>query len=298
MRGTEERITMPTFDTPEPITVALELRIADVRIDASDRHDTVVEVRPTDPGKRADTTAAEHTTIGFANGTVLIRSPNGWRKWAPWGDHGSIQVRIEAPAGSAMHGQAGVANLGATGHLGEVRYHAGVGDVELEHTDRAEIRCGAGGITVDAIAGRAEIKTAGSIRIGSIEGPAVIKNANGDTRIGEIAGDARLNASNGSIVVDLARSSVVAKSANGDIRIDEVTQGTVMAQTAMGAIEIGVREGVPAWLDLATRFGNVRNELENAERPSMDAEAVEVRANTSMGDVTIRRSLATGRRDP
>ena len=42
---------MPTFDTPEPITVTLELGVGDVRITASDRADTVVEVRPSDPAK-------------------------------------------------------------------------------------------------------------------------------------------------------------------------------------------------------------------------------------------------------
>lgn len=287
---------MPRFDTPDPITVALELGIANVRVDASDRDDTVVEVRPTDPAKPADVTAAERTTIGFANGTLLIKASR-WRQWAPRGGNGSIDVRIDAPARSAVNAQIGVANLSASGHLGEVRCHAGVGDVVLELADRAEIRCGAVDITVETIAGRAEIKTSGAIRIGVIEGPAVIKNANGDTRIGEIAGDARLNASNGSIVVDLARSSVVAKTANGDIRIDEVAHGSVVAQTAMGAVEIGIPHGVSAWLDLETKFGNVHNHLEDAERPAMGAEPVEVHATTSLGDVTIRRPVGTGRRE-
>jgi hypothetical protein len=289
---------MPTFSTPEPITLAMELGVADIHIDANDRGDTVVDVRPSDPQKRADVVAAEQTTTTFANGTVRIRSAKGWRRWAPWGDHGSIAVRIDAPSGSVVHGETGVANLSASGHLGEVRYRVGVGDVALEHADRAEIRCGMGAVTVEAVAGTAEVKTAGAIRIGSIEGPAVIRNANGDTRVGAVAGDARLHASNGSIVLGFAGSSVVAKSANGEIRIDEVTHGTVMAQTAMGAIEIGVREGVPAWLDLSTKFGHVRNELEDAERPPADAASVEIRAQTSTGDVTIRRPLATGRREP
>lgn len=285
---------MPTFDTSDPITVALDLGIANVRIAASDRTDTVVDVRPADPAKRADVTAAEQTAVEYANGTLLIKAPKGWRQWTPWGGNGSTDVRIELPTGSAIHGQAGVANLRATGRLGEVRYRAGVGDVLLEHADRAEIKCGAGGVAVDAIAGRAEIKTAGSIRIGSVEGPAVIKNANGETRIGEIAGDARLNASNGSIVVGLARSGVVAKTANGDVRIDEVVHGSVVAQSAMGGVEIGIPHGVSAWLDLETKLGNVRNDLEDAERPEPGAPAVEVHAHTSMGNVTIRRSLAAG----
>src|SRR5207302_6111163 len=52
------RTAMPTFATPEPISVTLELVIAHVRIVAADRPDTVVEVRPSDPAKKADVTVA------------------------------------------------------------------------------------------------------------------------------------------------------------------------------------------------------------------------------------------------
>jgi hypothetical protein len=288
---------MPTYDTPDAITVALELGVADVRLEASDRRTTVVDVRPTDAANPADVKEAERTTIGFANGTLTIRSSKGLRQWAPWGGHGSIEVRIEAPSGSVLHGETGVADLVATGPLGEVRYRTGVGDVVLAHTGRAEVRCGMGAVTVEAIDGRAEIKTAGAIRVGSIDGPAVIRNANGDSHVGEVVGDVRLHASNGAIVVDRARASLVAKSANGGIRIGEVAQGRVVAQTAMGPIEIGIAEGVPAWLDLSTKFGAVRNDLEDSERPA-DGDVVEVQASTSMGDITIRRPLAAEGEEP
>jgi hypothetical protein len=284
---------MRTFDTPQPVTVALELGVANVRIDASDRTDTVVDVQPNDPTKRSDVAGAERTAVEYANGTLLIKTPR-WRQWTPWGGHESIDVRIELPTGSAVHGSAGVANLRASGRLGECRYRAGVGDVLLERADRVELRCGAGDVAVEAVTGRAEIKTAGSIRIGTVEGPVVTKNSNGDTRIGEIAGEAHLHASNGSIVVDLARSGVVAKTANGDVRIEEVAHGSIVAQSAMGTVEIGIPHGISAWLDLETKFGNVHNELQEAGRPEPGGDAVEVHAHTSMGDVTIRRSLATG----
>lgn len=39
---------MPNFDTPEPISVTLELGVGNVRITASDRTDTTVDVRPSD----------------------------------------------------------------------------------------------------------------------------------------------------------------------------------------------------------------------------------------------------------
>ena len=44
---------MKTFDTPGPITVDVELGVGDLRIDATDRADTTVEVRPSDPARRA-----------------------------------------------------------------------------------------------------------------------------------------------------------------------------------------------------------------------------------------------------
>jgi DUF4097 and DUF4098 domain-containing protein YvlB len=287
---------MPTYDTPEPITVALELGVANVRIHASDRTDTVVDVQPGDATKRADVTAARQTRVEYANGTLLIATPKVWRQWTPWGGHESIDVRIDVPAGSTVRGTAGVASLRATGRLGECAYRAGVGDVVLERANRVEIKSGAGDVAVDAIEGRADVKTAGSIRIGTIAGPAVIKNTNGDTSLGEVAGDARVHASNGSIAIDLARSGIAAKTANGDVRIEEVRSGSVEAQSALGTVEIGIPNGVSAWLDLETKFGHVRNDLEDADRPEPGSDAVEVHAHTSMGDVTIRRALAAGAR--
>jgi len=101
-----------------------------------------------------------------------------------------------------------------------------------------------------------------------------------------------VNAANGRISVDRARETVAAKSANGDVRLGEVAHGAVLAQTGFGKVEIGIRDGVAAWLDLNTRFGNVHNDLDAAERPGSGEDAVEVRARTSFGDITINRCVA------
>ena len=39
---------LPAFATPDPIAVSIELSVGDVRVVASDRADTVVQVRPSD----------------------------------------------------------------------------------------------------------------------------------------------------------------------------------------------------------------------------------------------------------
>ena len=99
-------------------------------------------------------------------------------------------------------------------------------------------------------------------------------------------------AANGDIAVDRARATVAAKSANGAIRLGAVQRGPVVAETAMGAVEIGIADGRAAWLDLDTRYGHLHNALETAGPPAAGEETVEVRARTSYGDITIRRSAA------
>jgi Putative adhesin len=284
---------MPTFDTPEPISVTVELGVGDIRIVASDRTDTIVEVRPSDAAKQSDVTAAEQTRVEYAGGRLLVKAPKGWKQYTFRGGGESIDVQVDLPAGSQVRGDAGVAALRCSGRLGECRYRTGVGDIHLDQAGPVQLKTGAGDITVDQAVGGAELTTgSGAVRIDSIDGTAVVKNSNGDTWIGEVTGDLRVNAANGKISVDQAHATVAAKAANGDVRLGEVTRGAILAQTGFGKVEIGVLDGVAAWLDLSTRFGNVQNDLDAAERPEPDEDAVEVRARTAFGDITIHRAFA------
>ena len=285
---------MPTFDTPEPISVTVELGVGDLRIVASDRTDTMVEVRPSDPAKKADVTAAEQTRVEYAGGRLLVKAPRNWRQYTFRGGGESIDVQVELPAGSQLRGETGVATLRCRGRLGECRYKTGIGDIQLDRAGAVQLRTGVGDITVERAGGYAELTTgSGSLRIDGIDGTAVVKNSNGDTWIGRVTGDLRVNAANGRISVDQAGGTVAAKSANGDVRLGEVAHGAVLAQTAFGKVEIGIRDGVAAWLDLNTRYGTVRNDLDTADRPGAGEEAVEVRARTAFGDITIHRSSAS-----
>ncbi len=284
---------MPTFETPEPISVTVELGVGEVLIVASDRSDTVVEVHPGDPAKKGDVSAAEQTRVVLANGRLLVTAPKGWRRWAPWGGGESVDVQIELPSGSRVWGNAGVAALTCRGRIGECRYRTGVGDIRLDEASRVELKTGAGDITVSRVEDRAEVTTgSGAIAIGGVDGTAVIRNGNGDTRISEVAGDARVNAANGTISIDLAHATVVAKTSNGDVRVGEVQRGAIVAHSAFGAVEVGVRDGVAAWLDLDTKFGSVQSDLDSTEAPEPDEDSVEVHAHTSFGDVRVHRSFA------
>ncbi len=281
---------MTTFQTPNPISVELEVGVGDVRIEASERTDTTVEVRPTDPTRQADVAAAEQTRVDLGNGQLTVRGPSGWRQWRPQ-RAGSIDVGIHLPSGSRLQAEVGVASIHAAGPLGECRAKVGVGDVRLDETGAVHLKAGAGDLAIERASGRVEVITgSGGVRLGRVDGPVVMKNANGDTWIGEVTGDLRVNAANGKIEIERATGSVAAKTANGDVRVGEVAHGSIVAESAMGEIEVGVRDGVAAWLDLHTRFGAVRNELDSSEAPAAGDDTVEVRASTSFGNIAVHRA--------
>src|SRR5262245_64103408 len=122
---------MQTFETSGPSAVTCERGVVSLRIAAADQADTVVDVRPSDPSKRSDVIAAEQTTVEYANGRLLVRTPKGWRQWSRWRGHESIDVRIDVPAGSSLSVDAGVGSITRTGSLGESRFRKGVGEWHL-----------------------------------------------------------------------------------------------------------------------------------------------------------------------
>lgn len=286
---------MPTFATPAPIIVTLDIGVGDIGITAREGVETVVDVRPSNPAKEADVAAAGQTRVEFSDGHLLIKGPKGWRRYSPIGSKESIDVRIALPQGSQLRGEAGVAALHGTGTLGECKYTTGVGDIQLDRTGPAHLSTGVGDVSLDHASGRAQVSSgSGTVRIGSVDGTADVKGANGDTWIGDVSQDLRVVSANGSISVGHAHATVVAKTANGDIRIGDVESGTVVAHTALGKVKIGIAAGVAAWLDLDTHFGKVHNELDAAGPPKPGERAVDVRARTSFGDITVHRAVPVG----
>ena len=281
---------MPTFETPNPITLSVELGAGELHVIASDRHDTVVDVQPGHAGKTSDANAAAQTRVEYADGRLVVRAPRGWRSFGFRGARESVRVEVALPAGSTLEGDAGAGQVRTEGPLGECRFKIGAGDIELAEARAVQLKTGAGAIRVGHTAGNAECVTgSGAVHVGRVDGTAIVKNANGSTTLGVVTGDLRVTAANGSVSVDEARSSVVAKTANGSVDIGAVSCGAVVAETAMGRVRIGVVDGVAAWLDLNTQFGQVRSDLDASERPAPGEPTVEVRARTSFGDITISK---------
>ena len=278
---------MPVFATPQPITLTIELSVANLRLIASERSDTTIEVRPSKASSAADVKAAEQTRVEYANGRLLVKGP---RQRFYLFRSASVEVTIELPAGSDVNGTLSMGEFRVEGRLGECRFYTAMGDLSLEQTGRLNLNSGYGNITVDRAVGNTDITTgSGSVRIGTIEGAATVKNSDGRTTIGEVSGELRFNSANGTISVDHALSSVTAKTANGSIRIGEAVRGSILLETAYGALEVGIRNGTAAWLDVSTEYGSVRNSMHGQEGPGQSKETVEVRARTAYGNITIQR---------
>jgi hypothetical protein len=281
---------MPVFATPEPISVTIELRAGDVQIIATDRTDTLVEVRPSDESDESDVEAAQKTRVEYADGVLLVRGLKA-RAIDFSKKTRSVDVLIELPAGSQVHSDMSVADVRSTGVLGECRFKASVGHFRLDRTGPLRLET-LGHVTVEAVDGDADVATGtGRVQLGHVSGAVVVKNSNGHTEIGTVAGELRVRSANGDISVDRAGAKVDAKTANGSIRIGEVVRASVTLNTSSGDLEIGIAEGTAAWLDLKTGHGRVRNSLDDVSgAPAKSDETVEIRANTSYGEITIRRS--------
>ncbi|GIH18563.1 DUF4097 family beta strand repeat-containing protein [Rugosimonospora africana] len=285
---------MPTFATPAPITVKLDLIAGDVHLTAGDRADTVVTVRPASD-REVDVRAAERTRVEYADGTLSVQTPKRrglLGRISGAAQEGRVQVTVDLPAGSGVRGASALGRMHGEGRLGECRFSTAAGDIELEQTGPLRLDTALGLVSIGSAIGDVEATTAhGHVRIGRIEGSAEIKNLSGPVEIGQITGDLKLTGVNGSLSVDRAYADVTAKTANGSLRIGEVRQGSVSLEATAGSIEVGIREGTSAYLDAHSLIGGVRNALNDADAPAQSDSTVKIVARTHVGTIEVRRSL-------
>ncbi|WP_331721440.1 DUF4097 family beta strand repeat-containing protein [Streptomyces sp. NBC_00212] len=279
---------MPTFETPKPITTTIHVEVGAARIIAGDRADTVVEVYPADTASEADVKAAEQTRVSYSDGKLLIKTPKG-RVLS--GAPGAVRVDIALPRGSRLNGTAARAHFVSKGQLGECSLTTMDGDIQIDHAGETQLRTQKGDITVERTRS-AEITTgSGELRIGEIDGTAVIKNSNGSTEIDEITGQAQLRAAEGNISIGRAHTDVTATCATGDITIEEA-RGRVDLRAQIGNIQLGIPEGTAAWLDANAQSGTVHRLIDSADGPGEIGMSVDVFVRTSRGDIVVHRAQA------
>ena len=274
---------MPTFTTPGPITGTVEVAGAQVRVTASDRTDTTVQVEPLNPASRKDVKVADKTKVDFANGQLTVKT------MVPGDKNGSVAITIDLPAGSSLIAHLAYSGVHVDGSVGNCELHMASGRVQLDRAAALRANVSAGEVEVGHIAGRADVDGAAfAVRIGDVEGPAEIESSGGKAWIGHAAADLVLNSGSGDFDIDRADGSVTATTGSGAIRIGRMTHGQAKLMTGSGNIEVGIGDGTAAYLDVNSERGSVRNSVASPESPDASDAQLTVHARTRHGDIVIQ----------
>jgi DUF4097 and DUF4098 domain-containing protein YvlB len=282
---------MTAFATTGPVELTVDLSIrSDIWITAVDSAEATVTVRPRNPARSLDATAAASIAVDFADNRLRVGFTHlRLRNWLS--DGGAVDVTIEVPIGSSLDLSSGMGTLDADGEFGAAVLRTGMGAVRIDQCGSLKVKTGQGDITVGGSTGQTDLTTGtGKVRVGAIEGSAVIKNANGETQIGSVSDSLKVNAANGDILINRADGDITVKASNGSVHIGDTGRGALTLATAAGAITVGIRPGAAAWLDLNTKFGRVRNTLAAGDGPAPSGDTVQVRARSSYGDISVHRS--------
>lgn len=264
---------MSIFTTPEPISVRIETGAGSVRLVATDRADTVVQIRPHDEARSADVWAAEHVRVDFRDDRLTVSGP---RRSAPRSRGGAVEVEICVPSRSRLHATLGSADLRAEGEFADVRIGAAGGDVE-----------------VDVVTGKVKaINSAGDIVVHSVTGYASVATSSGSVRIDNLDGDLKFKAASGGLSIDTLRGNVKSRTASGSVVVEAGVRGAVSAHTSSGEVAVGIPEGTAVRFDIVTASGVVTNRLRPAQGPQPDDETLVLQVRSGSGDVHIHRDPA------
>jgi DUF4097 and DUF4098 domain-containing protein YvlB len=262
---------MPVYATPDPIRARIDASAATVSVRASERSDTVVEVRPANPRSSADVQAAEQTRVDYAAGSLHVSTPRRPRLLL-FGTGPTVEIDVSLPDGSDVDVDVTAGDVRCDGRFDDVEVDSKYGEVRIDTAASVRARTQAGDITVGVAVGRVEAST-----------------AYGSVRVARASGDLRLDSACGDISVDRADGSVDAATKYGEVRVGEAVRGELTLETAYGTVTAGIRAGTAAWLDLSSGSGTVRNSLAESDGPEGATETLRVRARTAYGDVVIRR---------
>lgn len=284
---------MYTFQPTGQVTASIDLSMGNIRILAGDGETLTVQVDPSNPAKAADVRSAESTLVEFTGDRLDIVQPKSPRVYSWFSSGSSIDLLVRLPRGSKVQGTTAYGAIRTEGSLGPSTLKTSYGDIGVEEGEDLRLRTSYGDVTLNRGTGHTDIR-GGKVRVGHLDGTAAIKSAQHGTFVGLATGDLRVSSSYGDIEIDRALATVVAKTAYGTVRIHDVVRGAIDMRSSYGELELGVREGSAAWLDLETGHGAVRNHLTTTDSaPGTDepTDILQVTGRTSYGDIVIRRAL-------
>lgn len=280
---------MPEYQTDGPIDLAIDVPVGRIEVTASERTDVDVRVDPSNPAKKADVRAASDTVVHYQDGRLTIAAPH---RYSPFSGSESVDITVDLPSGSRLTADTSVGKIRTHGSLGATRIKSSTGDVNIERAAVLQVHASSGEVVLGHVDGDLELTSGnGSSHVDYVGGAAGLKASNGDIHIGVAGGPLTAKLANGSINVREALDSVTARNSYGKIRLDEVSAGAIQLDASYGEVLVGIRRGVAAWLDIQSKNGVVRNDMNADEGPTGSEGSVEIRVRTNYGDITIQPAI-------
>ncbi|NIK55775.1 DUF4097 family beta strand repeat-containing protein [Kribbella shirazensis] len=217
------------------------------------------------------------------DGELVIESPRNVRRGP------EIQVRIATSTLLDARVKTGSGDISAAVPLRSARLSTGSGDVSLARVEKElGVNTGSGDVKVEDAGGAVRAGTgSGSITIEEAADALGLSTGSGDVHVGDAAGPTSVKVGSGDITIERIRDHSVATSGSGDVRVEIADGPSVQAETARGDVQIGVPDGLPAYLDLKTVTGRIRCDLQPGQKPDEGERALMLRARTVSGDITV-----------
>lgn len=258
-----------TFDTPGPVTLAMQVTAGDIELRAEDTETTRVEITGYD-----DATPPRVTCDPAPGGGYHVNIDHRVKKTWGFSFSRGLDITLVVPTGTTLDGSIGAADLEVRGTVGAIAFRAGAGDVRFDDvTGDVQIACGSGDIEGRSVGGHLSFKGAsGDIEVGRVGAGATVRSASGDIEIGRIDGPTTITVG------------------SGDIDLRDLGPGTVTVRAVAGDVHVGVREGMGVWLDVGSASGDVHSALESVPRAEDRGDPdLQLTINTVSGDIDIAR---------
>lgn len=260
-----------TFQTPKPIAISVRLAGGDLSVEAVDTAETVVDIVSRNPGRER---YLDQVRVECRGDVLIVEAPKG-----PLGGILELGVSVRCPRSSSLEAVTASADVRTIGLLARLNVTTASGDLRAQET-----------------AGDARVVTAsGDVALGVVGGPATVTSASGDVNVQHAAG-LRAATASGDLSAREIEGDVRATTASGDLDLSAVGRGDIRVKTVSGDVYLGVKPGCDVWMDVRTLSGEVTSELDGSQEPPADrSRLVELRIETTSGDVQISRAQAHAR---
>jgi hypothetical protein len=254
-------MTSHRFPTPSPIDLHVENAAGSIDVHADATGETTVDI---------STRVPEHEVVVELSGdgkrlTIKPRRRHRLRGFR-------MDITVHLPAGSRVDATTAAARLAVRGEVASL-----------------SVQSASASIDADRVTGAVDVQSAsGTVRLGTVDGPLTFTSASGSLRAERVGGSCEASTASGSITIGAAGDDVAASSVSGSVAVREAHRGTVDVSATSGSVEVGVRRGTVAWLDVHSMTGRTRSDLVAEDgAPASGGEVLTVRAKSVSGSVAV-----------